>query len=40
MPDEQKRLYADKYHELLDRRTEEQRKSGKDATDAPTESAP
>jgi hypothetical protein len=40
MPDDQKQLYADKYRELLDRRAEEQRKSGKTATDAPTESAP
>jgi hypothetical protein len=40
MPDDQKRLYADKYRELLDRRTEEQRKSGHVATSAPTESAP
>ena len=39
MPDDQKRQYADKYRELLDRRTEEQRKSGHTATDPPTERA-
>jgi hypothetical protein len=39
MSEEQKRQYADKYHELLERRTEEQRKSGHAATDPPTERA-
>jgi hypothetical protein len=40
MTDEQKRQYADKYRDLLERRTEEQRKSGHATTDAPTEQAP
>ena len=40
MPDEQKKQYADKYQELLDRRHQEQRKSGHAATEPPTERAP
>jgi hypothetical protein len=40
MTDEQKRQYADKYRELIERRTQEQGKSGRTATDPPTERAP
>lgn len=40
MSDEQKQQYADKYQELLARRTEEQRKGHNTATDPPTERAP
>lgn len=40
MPDDQKRQYADRYRELLERRNEEQRRSGHAHTEPPTEAAP